>query len=148
MQTYDVHVLAVQETKQKGVSIRNMENIVFFNSGGENRLFGTGFILTKEMGNKVVDFKAISDRMCWIRLRGKYRKISILNVHAPTEEKSEDVKEIFFDKIQKNFDSFPRYDFKLIVGDFNAKVGREETYKSWTGGKSKHQYCNDNGRGW
>jgi hypothetical protein len=32
-----------------------------------------------------------------------------------------------------------------LLGDFNAKVGREDTFKPTTGNESLHEMCNDNG---
>lgn len=40
----------------------------------------------------------------------------------------------------------PKYDLKLIVGDWNAKVGREPEHQNITGGKSKHNKSNENGK--
>lgn len=35
---------------------------------------------------------------------------------------------------------------KIILGDCNAKIGRENIYKNVTGGKSKHEISNENGK--
>jgi len=40
---------------------------------------------------------------------------------------------------------FPRYHMKIILGDFNAKVGRENIFKPTIGNESLHQNSNDNG---
>jgi hypothetical protein len=34
---------------------------------------------------------------------------------------------------------------KILLHDFNAKVGREDTFKLTTGNKSPHEISNDNG---
>jgi len=34
---------------------------------------------------------------------------------------------------------------KILLGGFNAKVGREKIFKPTTGNESLHQYNNDNG---
>ena len=43
------------------------------------------------------------------------------------------------------FDHFPKYHMKMLVGDFNAKVGRENIFKPTTGQESLHHDSNDNG---
>ena len=43
------------------------------------------------------------------------------------------------------FDHFPRYHTKIILGDFNAKVGRENIFKLTIGNESLHEDSNDNG---
>lgn len=39
----------------------------------------------------------------------------------------------------------PENDIKLVLGDFNAQVGREDEYTSITGKYSLHHITNDNG---
>ena len=41
--------------------------------------------------------------------------------------------------------NFPKYHMKMLLGDFNAKVGRENIFKPTTGQESLHQDSNDNG---
>ena len=43
------------------------------------------------------------------------------------------------------FDHFPKYHMKILLGDFNAKVGRENIFKPTIGQESLHQDSNDNG---
>jgi len=45
----------------------------------------------------------------------------------------------------RNFDHFPNYHMKILLGDFNAKVGRENIFKPTIGNESLHQDSNDNG---
>jgi hypothetical protein len=49
-------------------------------------------------------------------------KDSELNVHTPSEDKVDDVKDGFYEEVAYVFDQFPRYDMKMLFGDFNAKV--------------------------
>jgi len=43
------------------------------------------------------------------------------------------------------FNHFPKYHMKILLGDFNAKVGRENIFKATIGQESLHQDSNDNG---
>ena len=43
------------------------------------------------------------------------------------------------------FDHFPKYRMKMLLGDFNAKVGRENIFKPTIGQESLYQDSNDNG---
>jgi hypothetical protein len=42
------------------------------------------------------------------------------------------------------FDKFPKYHKKIVLGDFNAKVGREDICKPTIGNESLHKISNDN----
>jgi hypothetical protein len=48
---------------------------------------------------------------------------------APTEEKSDDSKGSFYDELEQVFDHFPKYNMNILLGVFNAKLGREDTFK-------------------
>jgi hypothetical protein len=65
-------------------------------------------------------------------------------VHAPTEDKDEDIKDSFYEELEEVFDQFPRYHMKILVEDFNANAGREDIFKPIIGNKSLHEASNDN----
>jgi hypothetical protein len=69
--------------------------------------------------------------MSYIILRGRWCDVIFLNVHASCEDKGDDVKEL-----GSVFDHFPRYDMKMLLDDFNAKVGRENIFKPTIGNES------------
>ena len=83
--------------------------------------------------------------MSYIVLRGRWCNIIVLNVHAPSEEKSDDSKDSFYEELEQVFDHFPKYHMKIILGDFNAKMGSENTFKPTIRNDSLHQDSNDNG---
>jgi hypothetical protein len=45
-------------------------------------------------------------------------------VHAPSEDKCDDSKDSFYKELDQVFDHFPRYNIKILLGDFNAKEER------------------------
>ena len=66
-------------------------------------------------------------------------------MHAPGEEKSDDSKDSFYEELEQVFDHFPKCDMKILLGDFNTKVGRENILKPTIENESLHQDSNDNG---
>jgi hypothetical protein len=81
----------------------------------------------------------------YIILRGGCCNIIALNVHAPCEDKGDDVKDRFYVELGRVYDQFPRCDMKIILGDLNAKVGRENIFKPTIGNESLHEISNENG---
>jgi hypothetical protein len=71
---------------------------------------------------KRVEF--VSDRVSYIILIDRWCHIIVLNVHAPAEDKTEDVKDGFYGELERVFDKFPKY-HKKMLGDISAKVVRE-----------------------
>jgi hypothetical protein len=55
--------------------------------------------------------------------RGLSYDIIVLNVHAPTEDKIDDMKDRFYKELEHVFDKFPKYHMKILLGDFSAIVG-------------------------
>jgi hypothetical protein len=66
-------------------------------------------------------------------------------VHAPTEDKCDDTKDSFYEELEGVFDQFPKYHMKILLGDFSARVGREDIFKPTIGNESLHETSNDNG---
>jgi hypothetical protein len=57
-------------------------------------------------------------------------------VHAPCEDKSGEVKDSYYEELGCVFDKFPQNDMKILLGDFSAKVGREDIFKPTIGSES------------
>ena len=69
----------------------------------------------------------------------------MINVHAPTNEKTEEIKEEFYNLLEQNMNHIAGADTKIILGDLNAKVGKESIYKPTTGNESLHNETNNKG---
>jgi hypothetical protein len=82
--------------------------------------------------------------MSYIILRGRWCDIIVLNIHAPTEVKLMMWRTASME-LECVFDKFPKYHMKILLGDFNAKVGREDIFKPTIGNESLHEISNDNG---
>jgi hypothetical protein len=83
--------------------------------------------------------------MSYVILKGHWCNTVVLNVHAPCKDKIDDVKDSFYEELGHVFDQFPRYNMKILLGDFNAKVGREDIFKPTIGNESSGKISNDNG---
>jgi hypothetical protein len=83
------------------------------------------------------------DGMSYITLKGRWCDIIVLNVHTPTEDKDDALKDSFHEELEQVFDQFPRYHMKILLGDFNAKIGREDIFKAIIGNESLHEASND-----
>ena len=98
--------------------------------------WGQAFFVHRRIVSAVKRVEFVSDRLSCIVLRGHWHNIILLNVHAPSEEKCEDSKDSFYEELEQVFGHFPKYHMKILLGDFNAKVGREREYfqtNNWTG---------------
>jgi hypothetical protein len=55
----------------------------------------------KRIISKVKRVKFVSDRMSYIILKGHWCHIIVLNVHAPTEDKTDDGKDSFYEELKR-----------------------------------------------
>ena len=94
--------------------------------------------------NLVKDFEFVNDMLSYIVIKGKWYNYVIVNVHCPTEDKDNEIKDLNYETL-KLVDQFASYATKIVVGEFNAKIGREEMFGSTIGAESLHDNCNDNG---
>jgi hypothetical protein len=130
---YKLDLVGVQETRwDRGGTKPAHQNTIFHGKGNQNHELGTDFFVHKRIISKVKKAGFASDRMSYIILRGSWCDIIVLNVHAPTEDKTDDMKDRFYEELEV-FDKFPKYLTKNLLEDFNVKVSREDIFKPTTG---------------
>ena len=65
--------------------------------------------------------------MISVHVQGKPFNISVIQVHAPTSNAEEAEVERFYEDLQDLLELAPQKDVLFIIGDWNAKVGSQET---------------------
>ena len=65
--------------------------------------------------------------MISVRFQGKPFNITIIQVYAPTSNAEEAEVERFYEDLQDLLELTPPKDVLFIIGDWNAKVGNQET---------------------
>ena len=67
------------------------------------------------------------DRMISVHLQGKPFSITVMQAYAPTSNAEEAELEQFYEDLQNLLEQTPQKDILFILGDWNAKVGSQET---------------------
>ena len=88
----------------------------------------------------------INERLMTLRIplkRSKY--LTLISVYARTLTSDDETKDSFYDDLHRTIRSVPKNDKLVVLGDFNARVGRDHLL--WDGLIDKHGHgnCNANG---
>uniref|UniRef100_A0A1B0CNV0 Reverse transcriptase domain-containing protein n=1 Tax=Lutzomyia longipalpis TaxID=7200 RepID=A0A1B0CNV0_LUTLO len=144
---YKADITAIQEMRWTGQGVLEKRDYnIYYSCHPKHHMLGVGFLVSRKVKPAVIGFKPISERLCTLRVRGKFQNISLINVHAPTEDSSESEKDNLYDLVEQALNACPRYDVKIVLGDMNAKIGREPVHRRYTGDHSLHENSNDNGQ--
>ena len=68
-----------------------------------------------------------NDRMISVHFQGKTFNITVIQVYAPTSNAEEPEVEWFYEDLQDLLELTLKKDVLFIIGDWNAKVGSQET---------------------
>jgi len=67
---------------------------------------GRVFFVHHRIVSAVKRVELVSDMVSYIILKGHWCNIIALNVHAPSKEKSDDLKDSFYEELEQVFSSF------------------------------------------
>ena len=68
---------------------------------------GTGFFVHHRIVSAVKREEIVNDRVSYIVLRGRWCNVIVLNVHALSEEKNDDLRDSFYEELEQVCDHFP-----------------------------------------
>ena len=84
-------------------------------------------MVNKRVQNAVLGCNLKYNRMISVRLQGKPFNITVIQVYAPTSNIEEIEVERFYEDLQDLLELTPKKGVLFIIGDWNAKVGSQET---------------------
>ena len=84
-------------------------------------------MVNKRVRNAVLGCNLKNDRMISVCFQGKLFNIRVIQAYAPTSNAEEAEVEWFYEDLQDLWELTPKKDVLFIIGDWNAKVGSQET---------------------
>ena len=128
MARVSVDILGISELKWTGMGEFNSDDHYIYYCGQESlRRNGVAIVVNKRIQNAVLRYNLKNDRMISVHLQGKPFNITVIQVYAPTSNAEEAEVERFYEDLQHLLELTPKKDVLFIIGDWNAKVGSQET---------------------
>ena len=124
----NIDILGISKLKWTGMGEFNSDNHYINYCGQESlRRNGVATMVNKRVQNAVLGCNLKNDRMISVHFQVKPFNIMVIQVYAPTTNAEEAEVEWFYEDLQDLLELTPRKDVLFIIGDWNAKVGSQET---------------------
>ena len=128
MARVNIDILGISEPKWTGMGEFNSDDHYIYYCGQESlRRNGVAIMVNKRVRNAVLGCSLKNDRMISVHLQGKPFNITVIHIYAPTSNTEETEVERFYEDLQDLLGLTPKKDVLFIIGDWNAKVGSQET---------------------
>ena len=106
----------------------NLDDHYTYYCGQESlRRNGVAIIVNKRVKNAVLGCNLKNSRMISVRLQGKPFNITVIQIYASTSNAEEAEVEWFYEDLQDLLELMLPKDVPFITGDWNAKLGSQET---------------------
>ena len=107
----------------------NSDDHYIYYCGQESlRRNGVAIVVNKTVRNAVLGCNLINDRMISVRFQDKPFNITVIQVYASTSNAEEAELEQFYEDLKDLLELISKKDVLFITGDWNAKVGSQETH--------------------
>ena len=128
MARVNVDILGISELKWTGMGEFNSDDHYIYYCGQESlRRNGVAIMVNRRVQNAVLGCNLKNDRMISVRFQGKPFHITVFQLYALTSKAEETEVEWFYEDLQDLLELIPRKNVFFTIGDWNAKVGSQET---------------------
>ena len=103
------------------------DNYIYYCGQESLRRNGVAITVSKRVRSAVLGCNLKNDRMISVLLQGKPFNITVIQVYAPKSNAEETEVEQFYEDLQDLLKVTPKKDVLFIIGDWNAKVGSQES---------------------
>ena len=128
MTRVNINTPGIRKLKWTGMGEINSDDHYIYYCGQESlRRNEVAIMVNKRVQNAVLGCNLKNDRMISVRFQCKHFNITVIQVYAPTSNTEESEDEQFDEDLQDLLELTPKKGVLFIIGDWNAKVGSQET---------------------
>ncbi|VDP49581.1 unnamed protein product [Schistosoma curassoni] len=134
MKRYKVKVLGISGTHRTQVGQQRLASgylLLFSDHEEENTQYtkGVALMLSRQAQNALIGWKSHGPRIIKASFKTKKESITmnIIQCYEPTNDYNEDAKDQFYNWLKSVIEKSPTKDLTILMGDFNANVGTDNT---------------------
>ena len=128
MARVNTNILGISKLKWTRMGEFNSDDHYVYYCGQESlRRNGVAIIVNKRVQNAVLGCNLKNNRMISVCFQGKPFNITVIPVYSPTSNAEEAEVEWFYEDLQDLLELTSKKDVLFFIGDWNAKVGSQET---------------------
>ena len=116
--------------------MRNGFTMIYAGEKNEHQR-GVAIMMRQATQKSLIEWTPVSNRTITARFYSRFKKTTVIQVYAPTNESTDDEKNDFYDQFQATFDKCHRHDVVNVMGDLKEKVGEDN--KDMEGIMGKHR---------
>ena len=128
MARVNVDILGISKLKWTGMGEFNSDDHFIYYCGQESyRRNGVAIMVNERVRNAILGCNLKNYRMIFVCFQGKPFNMTVIQVYGPTSNAEEAEVECFYEDLQDLLELTPPKPVFFIIGDWNAKVGSQET---------------------
>ena len=123
-------IIGLAETKREGESTIELPGGIWLYNHGKTednkKAKGIGFLIHQKFKNYIEEIKSYSNRVIALKVRltgGQF--LCIVQIYAPTGDYDDEAVEEVYEDVNKAF-SESKAKYRIVMGDFNAKIGKRQ----------------------
>ena len=121
-------ILGISELKWTGMGEFNSDDHYIYYCGQESlRRNGVALIVNKRVRNTILGCNFKNNQMISVHFQGKPFNITVIQVYVPSSNAEEAEVDWFYEDLQDLLELTHKKYALFIIGDWNAKVGSQET---------------------
>lgn len=131
LKKHKVDICALSETKMRGSGLYKYCNYILIYSGEKKNKrtnSGVGIVIHEKYEDLLRDISYISDRILRVILNVNNSCFHIFSIYIPSVSRPQHEIIDFFNMLQQEVDQIPTSDKIIILGDMNARIGKEVIY--------------------
>ena len=98
---------------------------------------GVGFMLSNKIESALADVEPVNERILCAHFNGN-PAVTVIVHYSPIE--GSDMAEEHYSNLANTINSMPKHNIVLVMGDFNAHIGKEDAQYTY------HEHTNNNGK--